>query len=79
MLNQGGQEARKPGHRENAHLLGFKFDAWEGGHRVPCIIRGPGKVPPGSQSKELWAIDTCWPQWQHWLTILCNPGRSRQL
>ena len=28
-------------------LRGAKTSAWEGGMRVPCIIRAPGKVPPG--------------------------------
>ncbi|MGY5851426.1 sulfatase-like hydrolase/transferase [Salegentibacter sp. F14] len=53
MLNQGGQDAYSAGHRQNADLLGFKFDSWEGGHRVPFIIRWPGKVPAGSVSNEL--------------------------
>jgi arylsulfatase A-like enzyme len=53
MLNQGGQEAYARGHRMNGNLLGFKFDAWEGGHRVPFIVRWPGKVPPGKVSDVL--------------------------
>ena len=53
MLNQGGQAAYAAGHKMNGELLGFKFDAWEGGHRVPLIVRWPGKVPAGSTSDEL--------------------------
>lgn len=53
MLNQGGQDAHKAGHRQNGDLLGFKFDAWEGGHRVPLIVKWPGKVLPSSVSHEL--------------------------
>ncbi|MBN1908891.1 MAG: sulfatase-like hydrolase/transferase [Pirellulales bacterium] len=53
MLNQGGQDAWTAGHRLNGKLLGFKFDAWEGGHRVPFIARWPGKVPPGTVSDQL--------------------------
>jgi arylsulfatase A len=53
MLNQGGQDAYAAGHRQNGKLLGFKFDAWEGGHRVPFIVRWPGKVPAGTVSDEL--------------------------
>ncbi len=53
MLNQGGQEAYAAGHRMNGDLMGFKFDAWEGGHRVPCIVRWPGNVPAGSLSGAL--------------------------
>ena len=53
MLNRGGQEAWRRGHRLNADLLGFKFDAWEGGHRVPFIARWPGRIEAGSVSDAL--------------------------
>lgn len=53
MLNIGGQNAWMEGHRMNGDLLGFKFDAWEGGHRVPLIIKWPGKVPAETLSNEL--------------------------
>ncbi|MDP6045829.1 MAG: arylsulfatase [Phycisphaerae bacterium] len=53
MLNQGGQAAWKAGHRLNADLLGFKFDAWEGGHRIPFIARWPGSIPPDTKSDQL--------------------------
>ena len=53
MLNQGGQDAWKAGHRLNGDLLGFKFDSWEGGHRVPFIARWPVKIAAGSVSDQL--------------------------
>jgi len=53
MLNVGGQEAWMEGHRMNGELLGFKFDAWEGGHRVPFISKWQGKIEPGTQSNQL--------------------------
>ena len=53
MINRGGQEAWKLGHNQNGDLLGFKFDAWEGGHRVPFIARWPGKIKAGSTSDQL--------------------------
>ena len=53
MLNHGGQDAWKAGHRLNGDLLGFKFGAWEGGHRVPFIAKWPGKIPANSQSDHL--------------------------
>lgn len=53
MLNMGGQEAIAQGHRLNGDLQGFKFDAWEGGHRVPFIVKWPGKVKPGTVSDQL--------------------------
>lgn len=55
MLNQGGQDAWKAGHRPNGDLLGFKFDAWEGGHRVPFLARWPGRIVAGSTSEQLIA------------------------
>lgn len=53
MVNLGGQAAVRAGHRLNGDLLGFKFDAWEGGHRVPFIARWPGRIEPGSTSDQL--------------------------
>jgi len=50
MLHVTGQQAWRAGHRLNGHLLGFKFGSWEGGHRVPMIVRWPGKVPPNTTS-----------------------------
>jgi arylsulfatase A len=37
----------------NAPLRGTKGQTWEGGMRVPCIIRWPAAVPAGSVSGEL--------------------------
>ncbi len=34
----------------NAPLQGRKSTMWEGGNRVPCIVRWPGKVPAGKVS-----------------------------
>ena len=53
MLNLGGRNAVRAGHRINGDLLGFKFGAWEGGHRVPFIARWPGKIKPGTKSDQL--------------------------
>jgi arylsulfatase A len=41
------------GHQGNAHLRGTKADIWEGGHRVPFVVRWPGKTPAGVVSSEL--------------------------
>jgi arylsulfatase A len=41
--------AFQAGHRANGTLQGNKSDIWEGGHRVPLIVRWPGRVAAGSQ------------------------------
>ncbi|WP_044254072.1 sulfatase family protein [Rhodopirellula sp. SWK7] len=41
------------GHIVSAHLRGSKADLWDGGHRIPFIVRWPGKVAAGSQNNSL--------------------------
>ncbi len=53
MLNHAGRIAMEAGHKINGELLGFKFGAWEGGHRVPFIAKWPGKIEPGTTSNQL--------------------------
>jgi arylsulfatase A len=48
-----GQYVQQFGHQGNAHLRGTKADIWEGGHRVPFVVRWPGKTPVGTVSSEL--------------------------
>ena len=36
-------------------LRGYKFQTYEGGMRVPCIMRWPGKVPEGTSCDEVAA------------------------
>jgi arylsulfatase A len=45
-VGAGHLEAR--GHFPSGPFRGYKGDAWEGGHRVPFIVRLPGVTPPGS-------------------------------
>ncbi len=40
------------GHDSSGGLRGMKADAWEGGHRMPFIVRWPGKVAPGAVSDQ---------------------------
>ena len=43
--------SRQPG--SNDPLRGRKGQTWEGGQRVPCVARWPGKIPEGSESSEI--------------------------
>ncbi|MEQ2006904.1 MAG: sulfatase, partial [Limisphaerales bacterium] len=41
-------------HSGNADpLRGYKMVTWDGGFRVPCLVRWPGTIPAGSASDEL--------------------------
>lgn len=40
------------GHRSAGDLRGFKSHTWEGGHRVPFVVRWPGRVTPGRVEDE---------------------------
>ncbi len=44
------------GHRINGNFLGQKLDIWEGGHRVPFLVRWPGNVEPGTTSDALVSL-----------------------
>jgi len=47
------EDIAKWGHRANGNLRGQKADIWEGGHRIPLIVRWPGNIKPGSRSDQL--------------------------
>lgn len=49
----GIAELEQMGHFPSGPLRGCKSDAWEGGHRVPFIVRWPGTVKPGSVCNQL--------------------------
>ncbi len=49
----GADELEKMGHYPSGPLRGYKSDAWEGGHRVPFIVRWPGIVKANSTSRQL--------------------------
>ena len=49
----GQSDLEKMGHYPSGPLRGSKADAWEGGHRVPFIVRWPGKVKPNTVCDQL--------------------------
>jgi arylsulfatase A-like enzyme len=51
-----GDRADLHGHHANGVLRGGKYTAWEGGTRVPMILRWPGRVPAGGTSPALTSL-----------------------
>jgi len=47
------EDIAKYDHRANAQFRGMKSDVWEGGHRVPFLVRWPGTVPERSSSSRM--------------------------
>ena len=47
------KELEAHGHFPSAQFRGYKADIWEGGHRVPFIVRWPGVVRPGTRSEQV--------------------------
>jgi arylsulfatase A-like enzyme len=44
------------GHQPSHHFRGTKADIFEGGHRIPFMVRWPGRVKPGSTSDQLLCL-----------------------
>lgn len=41
------------GHDPSYHFRGAKADIFEGGHRVPFVVRWPGRIAPGTSSDQV--------------------------
>ncbi|HUS58578.1 MAG TPA: arylsulfatase [Planctomycetota bacterium] len=49
----GAKDLEAQGHFPSGPLRGYKGDVFEGGHRIPFIVRWPGIVRPGSTCGQL--------------------------
>ncbi|GJM30416.1 MAG: arylsulfatase [Cyclobacteriaceae bacterium] len=60
----GWDELVAAGHMPSGQFRGHKGDIWEGGHRVPLVVKWPGKVTPSSTSDQLVCLtdvyETCY-------------------
>jgi arylsulfatase A-like enzyme len=45
------------GHNMNGDWRGVKGDVYEGGHRIPMIIKWPGKTKPGTVNNQLVMVE----------------------
>jgi arylsulfatase A-like enzyme len=54
--SDNGGEHEFPDHRTNHIYRGFKSDIWDGGHRVPFIVKHPGMIPPSMVSDALMCL-----------------------
>jgi len=45
------------GHKPSGEFRGYKGDIWEGGHRVPLIVKWLGKVKPKTTSSQLICLN----------------------
>ena len=53
----GWPDLIKAGHLPSGPYRGHKGDIWEGGHRVPFVVRWPGRIKPKSFSKRLIGLN----------------------
>jgi len=51
--SDNGAPQRRPAQGSNRPLRGWGYTTWEGGMRVPCIVRWPGQVPSGATCDEI--------------------------
>jgi arylsulfatase A-like enzyme len=52
----GVSQLEKQGHFPSVNFRGYKSDIWDGGHRIPFIVRWPGVTKPGSVCGQLTCL-----------------------
>lgn len=50
------QELEGQGHFPSELRRGYKADVWDGGHRVPFIVRWPAKIKAGSRTDQITCL-----------------------
>jgi arylsulfatase A-like enzyme len=51
--SDNGAPPRRPVQGSNLPLRGWGYTTWEGGMRVPCLVRWPGHIPAGATCSEI--------------------------
>ncbi|MBM3858097.1 MAG: arylsulfatase [Verrucomicrobia bacterium] len=52
----GVDKLERQGHYPSAQFRGYKSDIWDGGHRIPFMIRWPGVAKPGATCAQLTCL-----------------------
>ena len=52
-VSKASKLEKEYGHYPSANFRGYKSDIWEGGHRIPFVVRWPGVVEPNSENDKL--------------------------
>lgn len=50
---KAGKLEKEFGHYPSADFRGYKSDIWEGGHRIPFIVKWPGQIEADSENDKL--------------------------
>ncbi len=73
----GVRHLEEQGHFPSGPLRGYKGDAWEGGHRVPFVVRWPGVVKPARCATSSYTMPTSWPPLRRSSRQNCPTMRAR--
>lgn len=52
----GGKALEEKGHFPSEFRRGYKADIWDGGHRIPFIVRWPGQIKAGSRTDQITCL-----------------------
>ncbi len=63
--SDNGAPRRNPPQGSNLPLKGWGYTTAEAGHRVPCVMRWPGKIPAGKTCNELTTLMDLLPTFAH--------------
>ncbi|MBS3762641.1 MAG: sulfatase-like hydrolase/transferase, partial [Planctomycetes bacterium] len=70
------KDVKKFDHRAAGPLRGMKGDAWEGGHRVPFVVRWPGVVEEDTESDQLFGLTDIYATFADILNRDLAPGEA---
>ncbi len=66
----------RPGEGSNAPLRANQGTTWEGGQRVPCIVRAPGRLPSGAENSEMTTAMDLYPTIAAWAGAVLPDDRT---